>query len=493
MSEKESYKQAFKATSLFGIVQVFIILINLVRSKLIAVLLGTSGYGINGLFQNPMNLIGSLTGLGIGFSAVRDVAVANTEDDATKISRTIQTLKRWSWTVGIAGTLTVIGLSPLLSRWSFKNSDYTISFILLSVCLLLSALSSGQTAVLQGTRRLKDATKSGFSGALLGLVFSIPLYYFWGIKGIVPAFILSAAATLLATWHFSRKVKLVPSEISYKESFTQGIDMVKLGIMVTLSNLIGQVVSYLIILLINEQSGKEAVGLYTAGWSMTNQYVGLIFAAMGADYFPRLSGLQSDKSKMEEAVNHQAEIAVLIIAPLIILFLAILPWIIQILFTEEFIPVISFVRWIITGMLFKAASWTLGFILIAKGDTKLFFIIELTTYLIQLACYATGYHFGGLEGIGIAFVVVTFFYFIEISIIVKKKYKIGFNKDFQKLFLIQFALCISCFLIIFFQSYPLGYFSGGLLFVFSAIYSLRRLDKKADLRQIILSKIKSRK
>ena len=191
-SERSSYRQIFKATSLFGGVQVFQILIGVIRVKFVAVLLGTTGVGIMGLLNAPLNLIISITGLGIAFSAVRDVSEAHASGDRLKVSLVIKTLRRWSWFTGLFGAVVTLSLSPLLSQWTFGNSDYTWAFIWLSVTLLLQAISKGQSAILQGTRRLKDMAKSGVIGSFLGLITSVPLYYYFGIRGIVPAMIITA-------------------------------------------------------------------------------------------------------------------------------------------------------------------------------------------------------------------------------------------------------------------------------------------------------------
>jgi hypothetical protein len=51
MNDQKSYKGIFKATFLFGSVQVFTILVNVVK-KIITFLLGTRGFGIIGLFSS---------------------------------------------------------------------------------------------------------------------------------------------------------------------------------------------------------------------------------------------------------------------------------------------------------------------------------------------------------------------------------------------------------------------------------------------------------
>ena len=73
---QSSYRQIFKPISLFGGMQVITILISFVCTKFVAVLLGTAGVVTLGLFNAPMGLIASLTGLGISYSAIRDISEA---------------------------------------------------------------------------------------------------------------------------------------------------------------------------------------------------------------------------------------------------------------------------------------------------------------------------------------------------------------------------------------------------------------------------------
>ena len=483
--KKESYKEAFKATSIFGGVQVFSVLISLIRSKIVAVLLGKEGMGMLGILQLPLGIIGLITEMGLSVSSVRDITKAQTSGDEIKISRTIKTVKRWVWATGILGMLVVIVLSPVLNKWTDENTNYTKSFIFLSITLLFLALSGGQNAILRGLRKIKQTAKVGVISASIGLILSIPFFYLYGIKGIVPSLIIYAFSALLTSWYFSRKIKLQPVTISYKESFFQGKEMIKLGIIITLSNLVMQVVSYLIVLYIKNQSGAEAVGLYNAGSTITNQYVALVFTAMTIDYFPRLISLQSDREKMSTAVNQQAEIALLIITPLMLLFLSFLPLIVRLIYSKEFLPIIDFVQWMALGMLIKAASWALSHIIVAKGDNSLFLFTEIVANVITLILNVVGYTLFGLNGIGIAFVVQYILYFTMIFFIAKKKYQISFTKEFNKLFLFQFVLCLLCFLVIKIKAYPWAYIIGGVLFIIATMYSLKKLNNKMDIKTML--------
>ena len=500
MDTKDSYKQVVKSFSLFGGVQVFDVIIGLIRSKVLAVLLGTVGVGLNNLMQQPLNLIGTATGLGIGFSGVHDIAAAKEENDDEKISKTMVTVKRWAWVTGIFGTLVVIFFSSLLYKLTFSKEDiganYSFDykhFIFLSVILLFTAMSSAQTAVLRGIRKLKDTAKTGLFGSFFGLILTIPLYYFYGIKGIVPALIIAAAVNLFFSWYYSRKVMVMPVRISYRQSFEDGIDMAKLGFIFSLSTLISLFTTYLMSLFLNHYANKSEVGLYTAGVNMTYRYVGLIFTAISVDYFPRLVGVHSNREKMAEAVNQQSEIAILIIAPLMILYTAFLPVIVRLLNTSEFLPIVDFVRWFILGMLFRAVSWALGFIVLAKGDKGIFFWTETISNLLFLALNIGGYMLFGLEGLGIAFVVLYLIYFAMMIIIVWKRYEFTFSKEFRKLFLFQFVICLLCFLVVYWHIYPYAYIGGTILFVVSLLYSVEKLNQRINLKEIFKTKIVKKK
>jgi len=490
--QKESYKEVFKATSIFGGVQVFNVLISIIRSKVVAVLLGAGGMGVLGILQQPLGIVGLITEMGLGASSVRDIAKAKTSGDDNKISQTVTTVKRWVWVAGIFGMVVVIVLSPLLGKLSNSTDEpanYTWAFIFLSVTLLFSAVSNGQVAVLRGLRRIKETAKVGMIGSGCGLIISLPFYYFYGIKGIVPTLIISSVIVLITSWYFSRKVQLPPVTISYRESFFQGKEMIKLGIIITMTNLISQLVSYIFYLYLKDKAGIEVVGLYNTGWTITNQYVALVFTAMTIDYFPRLISLQSDREKMREAVNQQAEIAILIIAPLMLFFISFLPLIIRLIYTEAFMPIITFIQWMILGMLLKTASWALSHIIVAKGDNRLFFLSEFISSLFFLLFNIGAYALFGLMGVGIAFVLQYTLYLLAMILIAKKRYQITFSKEFIKLFLFQFLMSFLCFLIVIMKGYPLTYIVGGILFIVSAIYSLKELNNRMDLKSI-LSKIK---
>jgi len=485
IGDSTAYRSIFKATSLFGGVQLFRILIEIIKQKFIAILLGPTGMGISGLYLSATQLIQGLTSMGLSSSAVKNVAEANGTDDFKRISRVVTVLRKLVWVTGILGMIVVIALSPILSKSTFGNYDYTIPFILLSVTLLLQQLSVGQSVVLQGMRRLKHLAKSSVLGSFFGLIISVPIYYFFGINGIVSTLILSSLATLLLTWFFSRQIKIAKVDITPKQTFHEGKDMLKMGIVMSLNSILVLGVAYIVRIFIVKIGGTEEVGLYTAGFAIVNGYVGLIFTAMGTDYYPRLASVNKDNKKCREMINQQAEIGILIIGPIIMIFLLIAPLAITLLYSNKFIQISGFMQWAMIGMIFKTASWAIGYQFIAKGDMKLFAISEASANSYILVLNLIGYYFLGLEGLGIAFTLSYFIYLLQVYLLARNKYNFSFYTSFIKSYLFQLGLIVSSFLLIYLWKSNLVYIPTIILTIICCIYSFREFDKRMELVSMI--------
>lgn len=480
-----SYRQIMKATSLFGGVQVFNILISIIRSKIIAVLLGPVGMGISGLLTSTTGLITEMTNFGLGTSAVKNVAAADSGGNQGRISIVVKVLRRLVWITGLLGTIITAALSPWLSKITFGNKDYTLAFIWISITLLFQQLTSGQLVVLQGLRKLRHLAKANIAGSILGLIVSVPLYYLYKVDGIVPAIILSSAASMIISWYYSGQIKLKPVSVRSIHTLAEGKDMLKMGFMISLTGLISLGVGYLVRIFISHTGSVEQVGLYNAGFSIINTYVGLIFTAMSKDYYPRLSGVAHDNFLARTTINQQAEVAILILAPIIAVFLIFINWIVLILYSTKFISINGMVHLAALGMFFKAVSWSIAYILLAKGVSNLFFRNELIANIYLLILNILGYKFFGLVGLGLSFFIGYFLYFIQVFFVARIKYSFSLNRDFYKIFLIQFFTGILCYLVQKFIPDPFKYIIGVLLISFSFFYSYRELDRRINLRSAI--------
>lgn len=422
-TDNNLYRIITKAAAIFGGVQVVGIICSVIRTKVIAVLLGSAGIGIIGLYNSALETITSLTGLGLRSSSVREISDANSQESPGKLSQIVTVVRRWSWFVGLLGAVVVIALSPLLSQWTFGDSHHIWGFVLLSCTLLFNALTSGEQAILQGTKQLKRLARCSVYGSIVSLVVSLPLYYFWGIESIVPSLILYTLATFVITLFYKDK-RIETHRQTLKETALQGREMVTLGVFMTVSSFITTLFSYIFAAYLNHKSGEAVFGYYQAGYTLINKYVGLIFAAMAMEYYPRLAGVARDNANLSLNVGKQVEMMQLMLAPVIAIFIVVHPLMVQLLYTTEFFAINDYLLLAIQGISFKAIAWALGFVLLAKGSGKLYFITELLSAVITLALNIAGYHYGGLAGVGVSYTIGFILYLIIIYVVCRHNYHI---------------------------------------------------------------------
>lgn len=490
MTEKQSaYRQIFKATSIFGGVQVFNILISIIRSKVIAVLLGPGGIGLLGMLNSTLDVVKAITGLGLSSSAVKEVSQAAGTGDIVTISHILKTLRRWLYLTGALGSVVTLALASYLSQWTFGSEDYTWSFVWLSGVLFLSALSSGQIAALQGMRKISYMAKSGMIGSLIGLLLSVPLFFFFSYEGIVPSIIISAVCTLALSSFYARKIKTVEVQQTFQESLKQGAGMIKLGIAMMFNGAMAIIAGYLLKAYITQNGGIDDAGIFQSGFSIAEGYFGLIFTAMATDYYPRLAAVNRDNVKVGDEVNKQAEMGLLLASPIIVIALFLMPVVIKILYSATFMDSVLYVNWAMLGNVFKIGSWTMGYVLIAKGKSKIFTCTAVIFNSIFLLLNAVGYNYWGIEGVGIAFFVYYIIHFIGIYIICNRLFKIKYQKCFWNLFLVILVLAILSYYMQSVENVWIKYISAILLLSISLYVSYKELNKRINIIQLISKKL----
>lgn len=408
------YRQIFKSTALIGGTQVVKILIGVIRTKVLAVLLGPSGIGLEGMYQAATSLVGTLTGFGIGNSGVRQIAEAVGTEDRRTITRTVRTLRFTSLVSGLLGMVLVLVLCVPLTKATFGNETYIFGVALMSLTLLFNSVSTGQTALLQGMRRLKDLATCEVLGALFGTIAGIIFIYIWGVRGVAPYLVAVSAFTILASWWYAKKVKVEVVRMSLKEVSAEVRSLLGMGAAFMTSGLLVAGVAYVTRVLISRHLGMDAVGLYGATWTLSTVYVGIILNAMGADFYPRLTAVADDNKMVNLLVNEQTEMGVLMAIPGVLGTLTLAPWVLRVFYSPAFAPAVVIIRWQLLGIALRVVGWPMGFVQIAKGMPRLFMLTQVVFSAVQVGLLFFCLRLWGLEGIGISYLIMYVFHTLAI-------------------------------------------------------------------------------
>lgn len=415
-----SHRQIFKSTALIGGTQVINMVIGIARNKALAMLLGPAGMGLAGLYMSATGLIGSVAGLGLNASGVRQIAEAAGTNDQIRIARTIITLRRVSLISGLLGMLAVLALAPVLSHTTFGDDKHVWGIALMSLTLLFGGISTGQSALLQGLRRLRDLAASQIIGALFGAAVSVALVWWLREQGIVPFLMAISVFGILLSWWYVRRIPLPRVTVTWRETLAESRGLLAMGLAFMTAGLISAGTAYLTRILVQHQLGMAAVGIYTATWTLSTYYVGFVLGAMGTDFLPRLTASAHNHTAMNRLVNEQTEMGMLIAMPGVLATLTLAPWVMHFFYSAAFVPGADVVRWQILGVFLRVVCWPMGFMLIAKGKSLIFTLSELSFGVINVGLIFLCMKLWKLEGVGISFALSYLAYTAMIAVVARQ-------------------------------------------------------------------------
>lgn len=437
MSETpDSTRQILKSTSIVGGSQIISIFFGILKTKVLAILLGTSGVGVIGAFQGIIDLLRNITGLGISFSCVREIA-ATPSEEPLRVAKVVTVMRRWVWGTGLLGMLTGILLSPILAKYSFADSKYTFSVAIISVILLIQSLQEGQLGLLQGLREINKMATARILGAACGLLVTLPIYLFWGMKGIVPAFIINALIMLAISHFFVQKFPIPKLKLTVKDTFFSGLSMAKLGFFIITSAIGLSGTMYVVRYFLLRWGGMDTVGIFQAAWTITALYIGLILNSMLADFFPRLSKIHNDLCLVRQYTNEQSEVTFLLGGPMIIFMIIVLPIIVPLLYSHEFVDCIKILQWQLAAEFITFMTWPLGVIFLAKNVGQYSVITDFIWFACYLIIFFLGWDKYGLEILGISVFIANIIKYVAVYLIVRFQFSFKWTRRSIKLIFIN--------------------------------------------------------
>ncbi len=445
-----SYRKIISSTAIFGSAQVVGVLINLIRGKLVALILHSAGMGIMALLTNAANTVQQFALLGMNVSAVRNISHVKEKGAEQVLTFTIRIVRSLFFMAAGFGLLLMLIASPLISKTSFGSLDYLPMLLLLSLSVFMSILGSGEMTIMQGLRRYKQLAFCSIIPPLCGLLISVPIYYFWGIDGIVPAMILSGAIYYLFLRFYSfrkRTTATTQVPLSLRTIWKYGQDIIQMGFVMTIGTIVGTLTTYSLIAFISNRGSVSDVGFYQAANMITVQFVSMIFTAMATDFYPRLSACyQKGDSDANLLVNQQTEVVLLSITPLALLLILTAPLLINLLLTSEFQPIRQLVYFIALANIFKALCFPMDYIAYAKGDKRYIFWIETVlgnakTFTIM----AGGYTIYGLEGLGYGALASAVIDVLVSIVMTRIRYGFRHSGSVIRLLAVMLAMAALCF------------------------------------------------
>lgn len=461
-TKNTSYSQILKSTTIFGGSQIFVVLIGIIRAKIIAILLGTIGVGIIGVFYSIIDMLRSSYALGIDTAGVKEIAEINSLGDKQVLDKTISRYNFWFRIAAVFAAVTCIILAYPISIWAFDRTTLAPYIACLSISIFFAVITTGRSVILQGMRKISHMAKSSVISGFIGLLVTAPLYYVWGVNSIAFAFVITFSISFLCTEFYYRKLKVQRVEVSFKEAYHTGFNTIRLGFYIFIGGSLSTITMFIVRAYITRSLDIHATGLFQAAWTITNVYLGLILRSMGADFFPRLSAISSYKDKIKKLVNEQTYIILVVAPAAIVLMLLFSDFALHVLYSEDFAEANKILRWQILGTYFKVLSWPMAFIMLAKGKGKLYLLLEAIFFIVYLGSSYLLSDKYGLDAVGFGFCIAYIVYLPMAIYISKKIADFNWNRGIIEKVFVNLILILIAF-------YFSHYYRGNDMLVFEVI------------------------
>ena len=458
---KKSYGQILKSSVLVGGSASFNVLIRVVRAKAVALILGPTGVGLLGFYNSITELTRCVAGMGVSDSGGRQIADAagSGEKNLPRIAATAAALRRVTLFSGILGAILLFLFCKPVSQVTFGETTHIWPVALLGFAVFFDVVAGGGGAILQGTHRIADLAKNRVLGILFGTILAIPIVYMFRENGIAPAIICTSIAGAITSWWYVRKLPMQRVKLATQQFFEEAKPLLSFGITFMATTFMTLGGAYVVRVLLLRKLDLEAAGCFQAAWALGGLYVGFILQAMGADFFPRLTSVATNKVECNRLVNEQAEMGALIAVPGSLATLTFAPIIVHVFYTSDFQPAVQVLHWICLGMTLRVVSWPMGYMLVAKGERRLFFWSELfkNSFFVALVWFCVNTF--GLDGAGIAFFGMYVVYWIGVYFLVRRLS--GFRWSKMNVRLISIFVPVT--LIVFLSQYLLPPLAAGII------------------------------
>ncbi len=375
----------------------------LVLNKILAIYVGPGGYAIIGQFQNAVSIAVQLAG-GI-FSTGVTKATAQHFDDKEKQHAIWKTAIRISLCTSILAGFILLFFADWAAIWLLKRADLSSVFIWLGLALPAMAANNLLLAILNGRKEVRTFVTANIIGSILSLLVIGALAYCFGLYGVLVAFTINPALVLLAT------ATMVTRKEWFKARFLWGKvnrnalrELSGFGLM-GLTSALTVPVSYMLIreYLVNKL-GLQAAGYWQASWKLSEIYLMLITTTLSVYFLPRLAEIRSaHELKLEIIKVYRFVMPVVVVSAIGIYVLR--DFIINILFSKDFLPMRDLFLWQLAGDVIKIGSWIAGYVLIGRGIVKVFLSVEVIFSISFFLLSCLFVNIWGLQGVPMAYLL----------------------------------------------------------------------------------------
>ncbi len=409
-----------------GFSQVVKLLSAFIISKVMAIVLGPSGFALIGQFQNFVAIVTGLSTGGINNGVVKLIAENNNELDTRK--NIIITAFNLTFYFTILCSIVVFFGASYFSEYIFKTTEYKNILKVLGLTLFFFSSNSLIISILNGLKEIKKIIIINISTSIIGMLLSIILVYQFHLSGALIGIVISQTLVSVFSFFWISKLKVVEirKTLLFFDKKTV-LQLIKFSTMAFTALIIGNYTQLLIrSMIINKLSIVDA-GIWQATAKLSDLSIGFIGATFSVYYLPVLAELK-DYVTIKKSMIKFFKIVIPLVVLITLFIYSFKYYIILLLFSKKFLAMSSLMFLQLLGVNLKIISYIFSFFMLAKCYYKTFIISELVFAIFYYFLNVFFVDYYGLYGTSVAYFLNYVFYasfsFI-FFLLIRKKLKTG--------------------------------------------------------------------
>lgn len=407
------------STTVFSGITAFVkISAGFIATKVISSFSGPAGVALVGSLTNFMAVVLSLANGSVTSGIVKYTAEFKNDRKKSKVLYDTSVFVSL-----ICSALVFFGLVLFAKHWSrsiFHSTEYISVIYLLGGGIVFYSLNTILLAFLNGLGYIKKFTVINGVSSVITLLLTILLIYYFNISGalyalVITQFVVFFVAVLLV---WKRILKNISLSI-FKPDFKTIKNLSHFTVMSVVSSSAMPLAQIIIRNFITKEIDLNSAGIWQGLIRISDGYLLMINITLGTYFLPKLSSLNAKNDVRKEILDGLKFLAPLFLSMCAGIYFARF-YIIEILYTKDFLAMESLFFWQLAGDFFKVLSLVFSYLMISKVMTKGYIFAEILFPVLYVVLSMVFIRKTGLEGCSIAFFITYFLSFLMMILLFRK-------------------------------------------------------------------------
>jgi PST family polysaccharide transporter len=389
----------------------------IVINKVLALYVGPSGYSTFGQFQNILTIATSASG-GVFLSGVIKETAENHNNSQLQHDVWATTIKV-TLVLSLISGLILFASAKWVERVFFPQGGDMWPLFLVAVLLPSIAINSLFLSILNGMREISLYVLMNItSNIVIGILGTILIINYGLYGGLVALLFSPLIGTLLLSYKI-KDIKWLRIEYFFKPINNDILKSIaKFSLMGITSAIMIPATAILIRSYLEKNYGISEAGYWQGVQKIGEIYSSILTITLSIYYLPRIAELKKSLDLKKEILSLYKFVLPISCIGAIIIF-SMRDFIIETLFTSEFIPMRNLMPWQLLGDIMKIGSWVLAFIMVGRGMIKPYIATEIIFCILLYSLSVIMCQSYGITGSVMAYAVCYSMYWVVMIWIIR--------------------------------------------------------------------------